>query len=198
MWNMIKIYPLKKQPKGGKKHVHGFFMDIFFLYINRGLVLYYFCSFALFQEMRTSSTSTLVRASYRWPMQGLGLSFGSKDVDNMIDTIVCEGCKVFFFLKASILGFHGFRRPNTNGSQFFLCTVAVGLRMFFFVLALCCSKTACAQNFLPKLEATPHLNGKHVFLARYAQQKGQKGSIECIQCITFAEDAKWNSHWTFA
>ena len=38
-----------------------------------------------------------------------------------------------FFFKASILGFHGFRRPNTNGSQFFLCTVAVGLRRFFFV-----------------------------------------------------------------
>ena len=104
------------------------------------------------------------------------LSFGSEDVDNMIGTKVCEGCKVFFFFKASILGFHGFRRPNTNGSQFFLCTVAVGLSTFFFVLALCCSKTACAEkNFLHKLEATPHLNGKHVVFGKVRSAKGAKG-----------------------
>ena len=105
--------------KVGKNMVHGFFMDIFFLYINRGLVLYYFCSFALFQEMRTSSTSTLVRASYRWPMQGLGLSFGSKDVDNMIDTIVCEGCKVFFFSKhpSLVSTVFGGRIPTARSSS---------------------------------------------------------------------------------
>lgn len=149
--------------------------------------------------MRTSSTSTLVRASYRWPMQGLGLSFGSEDVDNMIGTKVCEGCKVsFFFPKhpSLVSTVFGGRIPTARSSSCALWPW-VSVR-FFFVLAWCCSKTVALKIFCTNWRQLPTWTANTWFLARYAQQKGQKGSIECIQCITFAEDAKWNSHGTFS
>lgn len=84
--------------------------------------------------MRTSSTSTLVRASYRWPMQGLGLSFGSEDVDNMIGTKVCEGCKVsFFFPKhpSLVSTVFGGRIPTARSSSCALWPW-VSVRFFLF------------------------------------------------------------------
>ena len=43
-------------------------------------------------------------------------------------------------------------------------------------------QNSCAQNFLDKLEATPHLNGKHVVFGK-VRSPGQKGSIEWIQHV---------------
>lgn len=104
---------------------------------------------------------------------------------------------VFFFSKASILGFHGFRRPNTNGSQFFLCTVAVGLSTFFFCFGLMLFQNSCAQNFLHKLEATPHLNGKHVVFGKVRSAKGAKGVNWVYSVYYFRGRCKMEFTWNF-
>lgn len=164
---MIKIYPLKTQPERWEKS-QIWFTDsswiFFFLYINRGLVTStIFCSFALFQEMRTSSTSTLVRASYRWQMQGSGLSAS-----------VCEGCKVFFFSKhpSLVSTVFGGRIPTARSSS---CALWPWVSERFFLFGLMLFQNSCAQNFLHKLEATPHLNGKHVVFGKVRSAKGAKG-----------------------
>lgn len=83
--------------------------------------------------MRTSSTSTLVRASYRWPMQGLGLSFGSEDVDNMIGTKVCEGCKVSFFFQSIHPWFPRFSEAEYQRLAVLLVHCGRGSQYVFFL-----------------------------------------------------------------
>ena len=88
------------------------------------------------------------------------------------------------------------RIPTARSSS---CALWPWVSEGFFLFGLMLFQNSCAENFLHKLEATPHLNGKHVVFGKVRSAKGAKrGSIECIQCnYYFRRRCKMEFTWNF-
>lgn len=197
----MKIYPLKTQPERWEKTnmVHGFFMDMFFL-VYRGLVTStifvhsrYFRRWEL--QAQAHWSGHLIDGQCRvWASQLRQWRCGQHDRHQSLWRL--QGV---FFLQSIHPWFPRFSEAEYQRLAVLLVHCGRGSQYFFFVWPYVVPKQlALKKNFCTNWRQLPTWTANTWFLARYAQQKGQKGSIECIQCITFAEDAKWNSHWTFA
>lgn len=174
----MKIYPLKTQPERWEKTnmVHGFFMDMFFL-VYRGLVTStifvhsrYFRRWEL--QAQAHWSGHLIDGQCRvWASQLRQWRCGQHDRHQSLWRL--QGV---FFLQSIHPWFPRFSEAEYQRLAVLLVHCGRGSQYVFFCLALCCSKTACAEKkFLHKLEATPHLNGKHVVFGKVRSAKGAKG-----------------------
>lgn len=113
------------------------------------------------------------------------LSFGSEDVAidrHMIDTIVCEGCKVFFSLGSFVsMGCmdHMIIHPHSNGGE------AAHQRLA--VLLVHCGNSTLERQTRGFWQGT-----------RYAILGQFWGQWSGFSVLPFAEDAKWSSHGTLS
>lgn len=165
--------------KGGKKTkmVHGFFMDVYSLYINRGLVtstifvhLPYFRRWEL--QAQAHWSGHLIDGQCRvWASQLRQWRCGQHDRHQSL----WRFARCLFFFQSIHPWFPRFSEAEYQRLAVLLVHCGRGSQYVFFCFGLMLFQNSCAQNFLHKLEATPHLNGKHVVFGKVRSAKGAKG-----------------------
>lgn len=189
--------------KVGKKQT--WFTDsswiFFFLYINRGLVTStifvhsrYFRRWEL--QAQAHWSGHLIDGQCRvWASQLRQWRCGQHDRHQSL----WRFARCLFFFQSIHPWFPRFSEAEYQRLAVLLVHCGRGSQNVFFVFGLMLFQNSCAQNFLHKLEATPHLNGKHVVFGKVRSAKGAKrGSIECIQCnYYFRRRCKMEFTWNF-